>query len=131
MANVVSRRIGIARRLADAFNRRDIEQALALLSDDVDWPNVREGRRLRGRDAVREYWLAQWEVTQPHIEPRQLEPFDDRLIVSVRQRVTDKGGSQIVDHVIAHVLAFEGDRIARLDVYPSREQALSALSGAD
>jgi hypothetical protein len=36
---------------------------------DVDWPDMLEGRRIFGRDAVRAYWLAQFEVIDPHIEP--------------------------------------------------------------
>ena len=36
---------------------------------DVDWPNMLEGTRALGHDAVRAYWLAQFDVIDPHVEP--------------------------------------------------------------
>ncbi len=44
----------------DAFNRRDIDAALARMHPDVDWPNAWEGGRVHGRDAVRAYWERQF-----------------------------------------------------------------------
>jgi ketosteroid isomerase-like protein len=46
----------LLRRCYDAFNRRDLEGALALMHPDVTWPNGWEGGWLHGRDEVREYW---------------------------------------------------------------------------
>jgi hypothetical protein len=36
-----------------AFNARDIDRALAVMTDDIDWPNGWEGGRVSGKDAVR------------------------------------------------------------------------------
>jgi ketosteroid isomerase-like protein len=44
------------RELLAAFNARDVNTALAGMSDDVDWPNGWEGGRVHGREAVRSYW---------------------------------------------------------------------------
>jgi hypothetical protein len=122
-------RLAIARRLADAFNQRRIDDALALLTEDVDWPNVAEGRRLHGREAVREYWLAQWEEVEPRVEPLEFEAVGDRLVLTVHQRVTDKSGAELVDHMIAHVLTFDGDLVSRLDVHPGKREALESVAG--
>lgn len=39
--------VELLRAVYAAFNRREIETVLALMSDDVDWPNGWEGGRLR------------------------------------------------------------------------------------
>jgi ketosteroid isomerase-like protein len=39
-----------------AFNRRDIDGALALMSEQVDWPKASEGGRIIGKDEIRAYW---------------------------------------------------------------------------
>jgi SnoaL-like domain len=39
--------------LYEAFNRRDIDAVLAVMSDEVDWPNAWKGGRLTGREAAR------------------------------------------------------------------------------
>lgn len=43
-----------------AFNRRDIDGALALMSEHVSWPKASEGGRVVGREEIREYWTRQW-----------------------------------------------------------------------
>jgi ketosteroid isomerase-like protein len=73
-------------RLYEAFNRRDLDGVLAMLSDEVDWPNAWKGGRLVGREAVRDYWTAQWAEIDPHVEPLSVtERADGRLAVAVRQ----------------------------------------------
>src|SRR5512142_3269599 len=37
-----------------AFNARNIDQVLAVMDPDVDWPNGMEGGRVRGQSAVRD-----------------------------------------------------------------------------
>jgi ketosteroid isomerase-like protein len=43
-----------------AFNRRDLETALALLHPEVEWANGLEGGTVHGPGAVRAYWTRQW-----------------------------------------------------------------------
>ena len=43
-----------------AFNRRDLETALALLYPEVEWANGLEGGTVHGPEAVRAYWTRQW-----------------------------------------------------------------------
>jgi hypothetical protein len=58
--------------LYEAFNRRDIDAVLAMMSDQVDSPNALKGGRLVGRQAVRDYWTAQWAEIDPHVEPLEI-----------------------------------------------------------
>ena len=43
-----------------AFNNRDIDAALALMTQDVTWPKASEGGRVVGREEIRAYWTRQW-----------------------------------------------------------------------
>ncbi|MEH2455066.1 nuclear transport factor 2 family protein [Nostoc sp.] len=50
-----------------AFNRQDANALLALVGDDVDWPE--DDVRLHGKDAVRAYWLKESGQTH-HVNKR-------------------------------------------------------------
>ena len=52
-----------------AFNRRDIDGALALMSENVSWPKASEGGRVVGKEEIRAYWTRQWKEFDPHVEP--------------------------------------------------------------
>jgi SnoaL-like domain len=43
-----------------AFNRRNIDEALALMSENVDWPKASEDGRVVGKEEIRAYWTRQW-----------------------------------------------------------------------
>jgi hypothetical protein len=60
----------VLRRCYDAFNRRDLDSALAIMHPDVLCPNGWEGGWVQGREGVRHYWRRQWAELNPHVEPR-------------------------------------------------------------
>jgi ketosteroid isomerase-like protein len=39
-----------------AFNKRDIDGALALMVQDVSWPKASEGGNIIGKEEIRAYW---------------------------------------------------------------------------
>jgi hypothetical protein len=47
------------------YDSQDIEALVALISDDVDWPDDDIGR-LHGKDEVRAHWPEQWARTRTH-----------------------------------------------------------------
>ena len=105
------------RELYDAFNRRDVEAVLAMMTDDVDWPNAWKGGRLTGHDAVGEYWRAQWAEIDPRVEALSVEPRPGGSVaVSVRQTVRSRDGSLLSDQRVIHVYARRGELIARMHV---------------
>ena len=100
-----------------AFNRRDIDGVLAMMSDEVDWPNAWKGGRLLGREAVRDYWTAQWQEIDPHVEPLAVtERADGSLAVTVRQVVRSADGQPLGDAEVAHVYWVDYGLIHRMDV---------------
>ena len=66
-----------------AFNARDINAALALMTADVAWPRAFKGGFVRGHEEVRAYWTEQWGEIDPHVEPSafHLEGCDLNLIL--------------------------------------------------
>ena len=55
-----------------AFNRRDIDSALALMSENVSWPKASEGGRIVGKEEIRSYWTRQCKEFDPHVEPLEM-----------------------------------------------------------
>jgi hypothetical protein len=103
--------------LYEAFNRRDMDGVLAFMVDDVDWPNAWKGGRLTGRQAVRDYWTAQWAEIDPHVEPLAVtERPDGRVAVTVRQVVRSADGQLLGDGQVVHVYDLEDDLIRRMNV---------------
>jgi ketosteroid isomerase-like protein len=100
-----------------AFNRRDIDATLALMTPDVDWPNGMEGGRVTGQDQVRAYWTRQWTMLNPHVEPVDVEQDHmGKVLVRVHQVVRDLSDNLLLDHFVYHVYSFENGLIARMDI---------------
>ena len=111
------------RRGYEAFNRRDIDGALEGLDPEVEWPNMLEGTIIRGHQAIREYWPRQFQLTASRVDP---EEFVEIGVVVVHQVVRDSDGTLLADHRVAHVYAFREDKVARMDVYENKSEALEA-----
>jgi len=107
----------LLRAVYAAFNRREIETVLALMSDDVDWPNGWEGGRLRGKSAVREYWKRQFEMLEPKVEPENFSrEADGRIAIDVHQVVHDKSGKLVADQMVQHVYEFRDGLIQSMEI---------------
>ena len=114
-----------------AFNARDVDAALATMHPDVDWPDMIEGRRIIGRDAVRRYWLAQFEAIDPRVEPSAFTTRDDDVVAAdVRQVVRTKHGDLVSDQMVEHVYTFREGLVAAMDVYVGGELASAARAPA-
>jgi len=84
---------------------------------DVDWPNAWEGGRVRGHDAVRDYWRRQFAEIDPRVEPQAFALTDDgRVAVEVRQIVRSHGGELLSEQTVTHVYAFRDGLVERMDV---------------
>jgi hypothetical protein len=85
-----------------AYNRRDSDALLALVSEDVYWPDG--SARLHGKAEVRAYWTRQWAVTRTHDEPVEItELGSNRSVVRIRQVVRALDGSTISEGSFDHV----------------------------
>ena len=117
MADKIAPSAEFLRSLYEAFNRRDLEAVLQKMDAEVDWPNALEGTRIHGPDAVRQYWMRQFESLDPTVDPQDLTAEDDgRVAVKVHQVVHDKAGALVVDQMVEHVYTIRGGRITHMEI---------------
>ena len=102
-----------------AFNARDIDAALALMTPDVEWPRAFKGGFVRGPEEIRAYWTEQWSEISPHVEPVAFHPeAAGRILVDVHQVVRDLAGAVLADEHVGHRFTLEHDLIRRMEVGP-------------
>lgn len=103
-----------------AFNRRDMDAALAFMSENVDWPKASEGGRVLGKEEVRAYWTRQWAEFDPHVEPVEVTDSEAGTTdVKVHQVVKNLKGDILSDQTVLHVFRIANDLIERMDVHES------------
>jgi hypothetical protein len=99
------------------FNARELETVLALMDPEVDWPNGMEGGRVHGHAGVREYWLRQWGMIDPHVEPRRFAQDEaGRTVIDVHQVVRDLQGKVLVDQVVQHIYTLWNGLILKMEI---------------
>jgi hypothetical protein len=100
-----------------AFNKRDIDGALALMTEEVSWPKASEGGRVVGKEEIRAYWTRQWSEFDPHVEPLAITVEGGRKArVRVRQLVKSLEGDVLSDSEVLHVFTLSGGLIAAMDL---------------
>jgi len=107
-------------RAYSAFNNRDVDGALALMSEDISWPKASEGGRVVGKEGIRAYWTRQWVDFDPHVVP--IEVIDrgaGKTDVKVHQLVKSRGGAVLSDSEVWHVYTIANGLIERMDLKES------------
>ncbi len=100
-----------------AFNARDIDAALTLMTPNVAWPRAFKGGFVRGLEEVRAYWTEQWSEIDPHVEPTAFHPEDaGRILVEVHQVVRDLAGTILADERVGHRFTIEHGLIQSMEV---------------
>jgi ketosteroid isomerase-like protein len=103
-----------------AFNAREADEVLGYLHPEVEWPNGWEGGYVRGRDAVRAYWIRQWKEIDPKVTPLGIHVEEDgQLTVRVHQVVHDRNGKLLSDTELEHVYRTRDGLFDRMEI---REQ---------
>jgi hypothetical protein len=100
-----------------AFNQRNIDGVLALMSQNVSWPRASEGGRAVGKEEIRAYWTRQWQEFDPHVEPVEvIDRGGGKTEVRVHQIVKSLGGEVLSDSEVRHVYTLANGRIERMDL---------------
>jgi hypothetical protein len=114
-----------------AFNQRDIDGVLALMTDSVSWPRASEGGRASGKEEVRAYWSRQWKEIDPHVDPIEvLDQGADGVHVRVHQLVKSLGGEVLLDREVWHVYTITNDLIERMEIREVEENLRPTHSSA-
>ena len=109
------------------FNGRRIDAVLERMHPDVEWANGMEGGYVHGREGVRAYWIRQFGILDPHVEPLGIDPVrngspEGRWIVRVHQVVRDLKGNILLDTHVQHAYRISGGLIERMDIEAAAEQ---------
>jgi hypothetical protein len=118
-----------------AFNQRDIDATLVLMSEHVSWPKASEGGRVVGKQDIRDYWTRQWAEFDPRVDV--LEVVDGeagKIDVKVHQLVKNLKGDVLSDTELWHVYTIANGLIERMDIKEgegSSEGPSAAFSGSD
>lgn len=116
-AATASREIALLRAAYAAFNARDVDAALALMTPDVEWPRAFKGGFVQGPEAIRAYWTEQWSEIDPHVEPVGFSGDESGgIVVEVHQVVRDLAGGVLADDRVGHRFIFENGLIRRMEV---------------
>lgn len=111
---------GLLRRMYEVFSTDERESFMQrCLAPDVDWPNVLDGVRLHGRDAVRAYWARQFAAGHPlvRLEGLRLDADGEAVVATVRPGMRDASGDRWAQETVEHVYRFDGDGlVTRMDV---------------
>jgi hypothetical protein len=100
-----------------AFNKRDIDGALALMTQDVSWPKASEGGKVVGKEEIRAYWTRQWSEFDPHVEPVAMTEADGgKTHVRVHQLVKSLQGNILSDSEVLHVFTVDGGLISAMNL---------------
>lgn len=119
MAHQTTKTFDLLRAAYAAFNARDIDSALALMTSDVAWPRAFKGGFVRGPGEVRAYWTEQWREINPCVEPTAFYPEDDEHIsVDVHQVVRDLKGAVLADEYVGHRFTIKHSLIEAMEVLP-------------
>ena len=114
-----------------AFNQRNVDGALALMSENVSWPKASEGGRVVGKAEIRAYWTRQWQEFDPHVEPIEvINREGGKTEVKVRQLVKTLGGDVLSDSEVWHVYTITNGLIERMDLKESEGNSAQTPSAA-
>ncbi|MEH2212174.1 nuclear transport factor 2 family protein [Nostoc sp.] len=111
--------IELLRAAYAAFNARDIDAALALMTPDVVWPKAFKGGFVRGPEEVRAYWTEQWSEINPQVEPVSFYSEEaGHILVDVHQVVRDLVGAVLADEHVGHRFTLQHGLIQAMEVCP-------------
>jgi ketosteroid isomerase-like protein len=122
----------VAKRVVDAFNRRDIDAIFDYVNPDLEWfpamPVTFGGGPLRGREGIESYIR---EVNDTWEEYRVVgQDFrdlgEDQVLVLSRVEGRGAGSRGLVDAAMGQIFDFRDGKISRVRTYLDHGEALRA-----
>jgi hypothetical protein len=111
----------LLRAVYAAFNARDVDGALSMMTLEVAWPRAFKGGFVHGPDAVRAYWTEQWSEIDPHVEPVAFHSdTPDQVLVDVHQVVRGLNGESLADEMVQHRFTMTNGLISKMEVESPR-----------
>lgn len=111
-----------------AFNRNDIDAAVAVLDQKIEWIEPSEfpgGGTYEGREAAKQYLTHSRAACEQVIsEPVKFIPAGARIVVFVHARVLPKGSDQWQEIDLADVYTFGDGKPVAMRAFARRQDAL-------
>jgi len=123
--------VEIVRRSIDAFNRGDLDAALADLHPEaevVDDPRVPGGQTIRGRPEIERYFKSlsrYWESVRL-VPERFVDRGNDVFVLARMIACTQRGGPE-VERSLDQMVTLRNGKFIRDRVFSSRKDALEAV----
>ena len=120
--------IDTVRRMYDAYNARQMDDALAGLHVDVEWDGGSEGM-LHGKQAVERHWRSQWQDVDAKVYIRSRAWKNSSLVLQVGLEVATSRG--VSEQRIQNVITFRDGLVASLRIeqpHPSGERPATEKS---
>jgi ketosteroid isomerase-like protein len=119
------------RKGLEAFNRGDLDAALAGIGEDVEWhvlQQLPDAQVYRGPAGIRSFWEAWSDMFDEfHVDPTELIDAGDFVVAMIRVQGRGKeSGIEVDTPVFPQVWTFRDGRPVKVVMYPSREEALRA-----
>jgi len=109
-------RVALLKRLYEAFNRKDLDVLLASAHPEIDWPDFVSGGRIKGREALREYWTHQFGLVDPDATPIEFRELPDgRIWVKLHYLIRAVGGGIWADEIRTNTVRFRDGLVDRMD----------------
>jgi ketosteroid isomerase-like protein len=125
----MSHNVEIAKRVMDAFNRRDVDGFFALATPEFEWfpamPVIVGGSGFRGRDGIERY-LAEigdtWE--EYRVRPEELRDLGERVLMLGRIEGRGRGSHAWIDAPTGTIFDFRDGKVSRVRTYLDHGEAL-------
>ena len=107
----------LIRKAYNAFNTRNIDEALSTMQPDVQWSKAWEGGYISGHEEIKKYWTRQWTEINPNVKPVGFAERDNgKLEVQVHQVVKGLDGALMFDGTVKHIYSFKDGLIQTMDI---------------
>ena len=123
--------VEIAKRVVDAFNRRDVESFFALAASDFEWfpamAGAVEGGGYRGRVGIEKYLADIGEAWEEYrVVAQEFRDLDDRVVMLGRIEARGRGSHARIDSPTGTIFEFLGGKMSRVRTYLNHGEALRA-----
>jgi ketosteroid isomerase-like protein len=124
--------VQLVQKLLDVYNERSFGENIELIDPEIVWDlsrvEVPDGSSYTGRSELRGFAEA-WEegFESEHVEAEEILDAGDRVVAMIHHRGRGKSSGIEVDQRFAMVWTLRGGRAVRMDMYPTRDEALEAV----
>jgi ketosteroid isomerase-like protein len=128
---MASQNVELVHRLNEIYNTRDFEPTSELMDPEFVWDMSRmeilESASYGGLPGVRTFFET-WNdgFASEHVEVEEIREAGDRVFVAIHHTGRGRSSGIEVDQRYAMVWTLRAGRALRMDMYPTREEALAA-----